>query len=526
MPAITSHSQLYQLTDDILHAEYVQALSKPLKAFLLNKGQGHCQRMDYLPRPVMEGLGEKLTADPDLQASKIAVRVVTGRADNLHLWEVSGSGAVKLREDATYGRVKVFCALFPTGIRLAEEDSLNVATFKTDDAESFDATSCLEMHLNGKVNMRPEDEKQILRKVLDHADVRKRTVRQRLRYILSVIGQATQSGRPVNWEMAGAYLYELGLIPDFGLSESILLQQLARNDQCVSILTDGEKSLGQNVARLADQAELADENRRRELLVYLADKRVLKTEEWLPPIYHNPRIRDRLSFDAWQFAQPVTGLKVELKPLKDPKSGKLVPGLVEKNGALTSDGKKPITIKWTVSPKGHEDLGRFRVTVIRKTPDQGEVDVIPAKYISLKGKSFKMPIEENNLGDDEQCVAVIRIQALTKNGLPFQDAMDESEEFWIEQGEEIEEPPQERGQRIRHLDEIQYYSVYATGKHYDVRSRGWDIKRSHVYSLRLTNNRRGDLVLTPLLLELERKILADPRQPGYLRGQSGQQATG
>lgn len=521
MSTATTAPQLYQLDDATLRAEYVEALYAPLKKFLLKKGQGHCQRVDFLPRPVMEGLAQRLSIDADLNRDMIEVRVVTDKASALQSWEVSGSGAVKLREDATYKAIKVFCALFPSGVRLAEEDSLNVATFKTDDADSFDATACVDQHLRAKVNVRSDEEKVIISKILSQPDVQKRHVRQRLRYVLSLVGQADQSGMDINWEIAGAYLYELDLVPDFGLNGSIVSQQIARNRQCVDILMDGEKSLTQNINQLTEQAELDDENCRKELMVYLADKRTLKAEEWLPAICHDEKLRDTLSFEVWNFSQPVTGLKVDLKPLKDLKSGKPVPGLTEKSGALTSDGKKPVTIKWMVSPRDHEDLGKFRIRVVRKTQDQGEIDIVPEQYISAKRKSFQVPVDENDLGDDEQCVAVIRIQPLRKNGLPFHDeggegtvVQDESEEFWIEKGEESEEPPRERGQRIRHLDEIQFASVMATGKKYDIRSQGWDPKRDNVYLRRLTNNRRGDLVLTPLLLSLERVILADPGNLG------------
>ncbi len=521
MPVTHAVPQLYYLNDATLHAEYVEALNAPLKIFLLNKSQGHCQRVDYLPRPVMEGLAERFSKDTNLIQEKIIVKVVTDSTTSLHSWEVSGSGAVKLREDATYKHIKVFCALFPSGVRLAEEDSLNVATFKTDDAESFDAKTCLDRHLHAQVNVRSDDEKEILNKILNHPDVQKRTPLQKLRYVLSVLGQAELSGKPVNWEVAGAYLYELHLVPDFGLNGGIAAQQIARNNQCTGILIDGDRSLAQNINRLTEQAELDDEDHRRELMIYLAEKRTTKPEEWLPPLCHEEQLRDKLSFETWNFSQPVTGLKIELKPLKEPRGGKVVPGLVDNKGALTSDGKKPITIKWTVSPKDHEDFGKVRIRVIRKTQDQGEIDIIPEQYVSAKRKSLKVPLEENNLGDDEQCVAVIRVQPLRKNGLPFHNEdetgdliQDESEEFWIEKGDEIEEPPKERGRRIRHLEEIQFLSVMTTGKKYEIRSQGWDPKHNHIYSRRLTNNRRGDLVLTPLLVELERAILTEPGNLG------------
>jgi hypothetical protein len=54
----------------------------------------------------MRGLGERLSSDVDLLTQRVAVRVVTDQVPTAP-WEVTGSGAVKLREDATYGQVKV-----------------------------------------------------------------------------------------------------------------------------------------------------------------------------------------------------------------------------------------------------------------------------------------------------------------------------------------------------------------------------------------------------------------------------------
>jgi hypothetical protein len=36
----------------------------------------------------------------------------------LEPWETTGTGAVALREEVTYGKIHVFCALFPAGICL------------------------------------------------------------------------------------------------------------------------------------------------------------------------------------------------------------------------------------------------------------------------------------------------------------------------------------------------------------------------------------------------------------------------
>ena len=513
-----STTQLYQLDDATYTDAYVEALFGELRAFLLAKNPGHCQRLDYLPRAVLQRLAERLSVDSELAANKVVCRVVTDEPNRTKLkpWEVTGSGAVALREDATYGRVRVFCALFPSGVRLAEEDSLNVATFKTDDAESFDAAKCLESFVNAKVNLLPDAEKAILRAILDADPVRPKPIQQKLRFMLAVFGEREASGSPATWETAGAYLYELGLVPDFGIKPDTLAVKLTRNRDCADILGDGERTLTQNLDRLVNDKGLDDEQKRRELAVYLAGRNTLSRQDWLPDICHDDAVRDKLDFDTWMFSEPLKDVKIELTPLQDAQNpSKVAKGLVFKDGALTNDGVKPIQVKWNVTPKGTPDVGGFRVYVIRST-DEGDIDVIAPQHVSGKRKSFMVPMANNNLDDDEKCVARIRIQALSKSGVPIQGAQDESEEFWIENGEEITAPPPDRGQRIRHLDEIRFRSTHKSGKKYEVRSRGWDTKRDNVYSLRLTNNDRGDLVLNPLLVELERAILHDPGTLGIL----------
>ena len=506
---------LYRLDDTTLYTEYGNALYDALKNFLLNKQAGHCQRVDYLPKPVMEGLGKRLSKDKELRAAQVECRVVSDRGGALEAWEVSGSGAVKLREDATYGRIKVFCALFPAGLRLAEEDSLNVATFKTDDNTYFDVNHILERHVVGRANLLPPEQARILQTVLNHPEIRRRSIQERLRYVCAVLGEHEQNGQPVSWESAGAYLYELELVPDFALNAEIAPVQLARNAKCMSLLLDGEKHVNQNVQRLSKDGELDDDDRRRELMGYLADKNVLRPQEWLPDIAHEAATRRTLSFDEWQFANPVTGVNIELKPLYDPEKKKAVSGITYKHGELSNDGKKPIRITWKVTPPQAPELARLEISVVRQNDELGETDIIPPQTIPGKRKSFAVPIEHNDLDDKEKCVAIIRIRGLTKSGTPIGDAEDESEAFWIEKGdEELEEQPSERGQRIRHLDEVLFRAVYDTGNTYTVRNRGWDLKRQYVYSLRLSNNKRGDLTLNPLLLELERQLLEDPGNLG------------
>ena len=194
----------------------------------------------------------------------------------------------------------------------------------------------------------------------------------------------------------------------------------------------------------------------------------------------------------------------------------MVAGITSKNGILVNDGKTPIAIKLALKPANSPDVTNLRVTVVRTAEDGSESDVISPQLLARSRKSFKVPIADNNLEPDESCIVRIRIQALTKGGTPILNASDESDDFWIQPGEISPPPEKERGKRLRHICEHYFQSTYKTGKTFEVRSQGWDAKRNNVYSVRLTNNERGDLVLNPLLLEVERFILANPNNLGVL----------
>src|SRR5262249_35141332 len=76
--------------------------------------QAKLQRMRLPnPRRTVQRLEECLAVDSDLKAEKIVCRMITDtpQARTVKAWEATGSGAVAFREDATYGRIKAFCAL-------------------------------------------------------------------------------------------------------------------------------------------------------------------------------------------------------------------------------------------------------------------------------------------------------------------------------------------------------------------------------------------------------------------------------
>jgi hypothetical protein len=126
------------------------------------------------------------------------------------------------------------------------------------------------------------------------------------------------------------------------------------------------------------------------------------------------------------------------------------------------------------------------IRVVQKPEVRGNC-IIPEQYVSAKRSRSKC-FRRNNLGDDEQCVAVIRVQPLRKNGLPFHDEGEAATsfkmrvKFWIEKGDEIEEPPKERGPHSA-PGGASVLSVMTTGKKYEIRSREGP-KHDHIYFAR------------------------------------------
>ena len=270
----------------------------------------------------MDRLGQRLSQDADLVTKKVVARVLSDKPGNtLEPWETTGTGAVALREEATYGKIRVFCALFPAGIRLAEEDSLNIATFKTDDAESFNVAKCLERHLLGRVNLLPQDERSLLMQVLNSDAVRTRPVHLRFRYVLAVLGQREASQQPVNWEVAGAYLYELNLIPDFDLKSGSLNVQVAPEPRNASKYFWAATRRSARIWKILPKSTTYTMRRSGRTWLFTSPTGThLKPEAWLPDICHDDEWRDKLSFESWKFATPTTGVHITLKPLQDPRA--------------------------------------------------------------------------------------------------------------------------------------------------------------------------------------------------------------
>ena len=56
---MTTATELYSLDEATVTNAYVDAIFGELKSFLLRKSQGHCQRVDFLPRRVIARLTKR-----------------------------------------------------------------------------------------------------------------------------------------------------------------------------------------------------------------------------------------------------------------------------------------------------------------------------------------------------------------------------------------------------------------------------------------------------------------------------------
>lgn len=87
-------------------------------------------------------------------------------------------------------------------------------------------------------------------------------------------------------------------------------------------------------------------------------------------------------------------------------------------------------------------------------------------------------------------------------------------DFWIENGEEFEQPPAEKAESGFDIWMI-FHSMPPMHPARSTRSATADGSQgATTFIVRLANNDRGDLVLNPILVELERQILRAPETLG------------
>lgn len=500
---------MFEVTRDMFHREMAEAVFGHLRGFLLENENNHCQRVEFLPVEVMRMVCERVAKDADLKKHGVEAYVLAEKAANG--LEIESGALIEKRNRQKFG---VLVAFIPQGLRLPAEDSYDIQTFKT-----YDLGNVLRAHARQMVDALPEGGREIARVVLNQPSIKRLPVDQHIKYLLALKNDGA------GWEEAGAYLFHLELIPDLDLGEKTVETRIDRNAKCVDAITDENQSTLSALEELAEKIQLEpQENKLRENLVaFLRTRNVTATDTWLKEILVDNDLCGRLNFAKWKFKDsPDEGVvEVHLDPLRNPKTGEIAKGFHDRDGSLvaSTDAKLPIHLKWKTYPGNAPNVGHYVVLVVRDNDDEEMGGELLRKTVKNKKKTdvrAKASLKDIELAEGETCAAKVIVQARDRSGVIL--SSDESESFWIEGGEQVDET-KKKINKVRNRAEAFFLGACRSRTKMDVDSEGWEEgRRPLYYRLKLKNRDIYHIVLSPLLHEIELRNISDPMTCGAWDG--------
>lgn len=500
---------MFEVTRELFHAEMAEAVFGHLRGFLLEKEKNHCQRVEFLPIEVMRMVSERISEDVELAKHGVEAYVLADKAtDDL---EIESGALIEKRNRPKFG---VLLAFIPQGLRLPAEDSYDIQTFKT-----YEIGNVLRTHARQMMESFPQSDREIAQTVLNQPSLKRLPVDKHIKYLLALRHDGG------GWEEAGAYLFHLALMPDLDLSEKGLQTRLDRNAKCVEALTNENQSTLSALEELADKIQLEPQENavRANTVSFLRTRNVADSSAWLKEILADSDVRSKLNFANWKFKDsPDEGIvEVHLDPIRDPKTGAIAKGFLDREGNLvaSTDAKSPINMKWKTYPPNAPNLGHFVVLVVRDNDDAEMGEELLRKTVKKSKRSevrSKLALKDIELGEGETCAAKVVVQAKDRSGVIL--SSDESEPFWIEGMAQVDEITK-RVRQIRNRAEGVFVGAHRSRVKIEVDSEGWEEgRRPLLYRLKLKNRDIYHIVLSPVLHEIELKTICDPMSCGAWEG--------
>lgn len=276
-----------------LHETFVIQLRPRLMRALEGAGRGQRLRVTTLPEPVMNRVCESLQGNPDW-----VVRVLVERPA-AEPWKATATKLIELRNVLP----EPLLVFIPDGLRIAAEDSLDIATFNELPMGMIagDLIAALLGHLSEQLKTSVAEELSYLRE--------QRHIRnpdEEIEYLLTIVKNGASA------EAAGGALYALGLIPDFELfTRGSTRFWLTRNMKARQRLTDGQP-LQTSILRLPLRKSTVQTT----LFSFLRTRQIPDVRDWAREIACDPQHRI-LSLDQWEFIDD-GGEKDELRLILEP----------------------------------------------------------------------------------------------------------------------------------------------------------------------------------------------------------------
>ncbi|RRJ95660.1 ATP-binding protein [Opitutaceae bacterium TAV4] len=372
-----------------VHAALAEVAEAWLADDLAKRQAGHCMKVEDLDREVMVAVGRKLSQRLGTSA-QVHVLDTERSEDTLF---ITSTKLVELRNPLPDGTQRSPLLVFvPAELKASAEDSFGEATF-----ESLAPTKLynqLEAELrsslpNGLRTAVPEIFNSVSNSKEEDAWQWADSI-GRVRYLLSF----RLNG--YDHEVAGASLFELGLVPDLLLlaDPAQIRGRLARNLHCVKTLTYSNRSQRSRVLDLR-LAESDFESRLAERLdAFGLDDPRRWTSQLILDQTHQP-----FTFDKWKFKDGEAGdikvsvriVKVDVPVLEKVDEGVGIPQqLVGQKVMLIENGsaaKFTVTFASDPHPKDLPLLDHYRLQVI--AADGGPTGMVKKKLKWEKGKTEK-----------------------------------------------------------------------------------------------------------------------------------------
>jgi DNA phosphorothioation-dependent restriction protein DptH len=483
---------------------------------------GHCMQVTDLSGDLARATCTRLRElVPDAEAY-----VLSSDNSDLKKYDVTGAKLVELRNPLPDGQLRPPLLVFlPAGLHASVEDSFSVATFENLNLGNVYNDACA--YLLARF---PLSTAQLVESVLQRLPKRVSDVAV-ARYLLTIaINEHNES-------VVGAALYELGLLPDFGLHKSDvdLIHQLQRNQEKTEIIVDVQRSERARALALG----LTDRDYIGRLAASLLEHGSENPALWLRRI--------ALDAAAWPFAfnrWPLTDTTPQDRIFVHI-TGSNLPVATEADSARGLEPEYPYLPLGDVRKKFRLDfrtdpppakvpaLSKFVIEILSQ--DEGLVGVSTTKKAWIRGdKSYaEFSLSKLEKGAFQSGWHFARVRPYNAEGNPLslvdengqsvpwggtikKSDQDYAHEFWFYVATELEsdEPPDQRAvplERSLERARIQIRSGNA-----DARRRTGEVERivwrSEKSLLEVSFGREGlfQIPMAPELVKLEKQILEQP----------------
>ncbi len=363
---------------------------------------GHCLRIGALAEMAMRDLCADLA--PHVDADVVLLLGPWQRPTQK--WEVSATRLIELR-NAERRPLLVFV---PPGLRTPAEDSFDISTFR--ELPLGNVPALLRKRLRDQL---PEDLQRLTDQVLAYRrDLLGAASDDRVvSYYLTISENLKAASDPA--AVAGAAVYQLGLIPDFGLfrTPDRIKSQLGRNADSLRVL---QGAAGPLLGRI-HQLKLVGNTIQADLYAFLRRQPLAEVSKWGALLATDPAQR-HLAFDRWRFEGEQTGAKrvfIDVEELDLPARDTRSPIGPDNPRYLDLKHATSVKVKWETDPKPAlvDDLAYFRIEIVSTD------DYTPGSAGAIAWESANIPVTKGARAQQSKTLKVADFKNQVEDGLYF-----------------------------------------------------------------------------------------------------------